>query len=48
MKSRFLMRFTAITSFVALAIPVSLAAQDNQDHHPTHHHYSLVDGLHGS
>jgi probable HAF family extracellular repeat protein len=40
MKSRFLMCFAAITLFVALAIPVSLAAQE----HPTRHHqYTVVD-----
>jgi probable HAF family extracellular repeat protein len=41
MKSRFLMCFTAIALFVALSIPVSLAAQDNRDQR--HHHYKLVD-----
>ena len=40
MKSRFLMCFTAIASFVALSIPVLLTAQK----HPTmHHRYKLID-----
>jgi probable HAF family extracellular repeat protein len=40
MKSRILMLFAAIASLVALAIPVSLAAQE----HPTKHHtYKLID-----
>ena len=40
MKSRFLMCLIAATLFVALAIPVSLAAQE----HPTRHHqYTVVD-----
>jgi uncharacterized repeat protein (TIGR03803 family) len=43
MKSRFLMCFTATALFVALSIPVSLAAQGNRDHHPKHHHYKLTD-----
>jgi probable HAF family extracellular repeat protein len=36
---------SAISLFVALAIPASLAAQDNQDRNknPQHHHYQLVD-----
>jgi len=33
----------AATLFAALAIPVQLAAQDNQDNHHKHHHYQLVD-----
>ena len=41
MKSEELMCIAAITLLVALAIPVSLAAQQNK---PTHHHqYTLVD-----
>jgi probable HAF family extracellular repeat protein len=40
MKSRFLMCCTAIALFVALSIPVSLAAQE---HHTKHHQYQLVD-----
>ena len=44
MKSRTLMYFAAITLFAALAIPVGLAAEDNQDrNHHKHHHYQLVD-----
>jgi probable HAF family extracellular repeat protein len=43
MKSRFLMCFTAITLF-ALAVPVQLTAQDNQNHNNDQHpHYQLVD-----
>jgi hypothetical protein len=36
---------TAVMTLLAatLAIPVRLAAQDNQDHHRKHHHYKLVD-----
>jgi probable HAF family extracellular repeat protein len=40
MKSRFLMCFTAIALFVALSIPLSLAAQE---HPAKHHQYKLVD-----
>jgi probable HAF family extracellular repeat protein len=40
MKSRFLMRFSAIALFAALALPVSLAAQE---HAALHHHYKLID-----
>ena len=45
MKARFLMLLTAVTLFAALAIPVRLAAQDNQDHNDNHklHHYKLTD-----
>jgi probable HAF family extracellular repeat protein len=42
MKSRFLMCFTAIALFAALAIPLQLTAQGNQDNHK-HHHYKLID-----
>jgi probable HAF family extracellular repeat protein len=34
---------TALTLLTALAIPVRLAAQDNQDHKHKHHHYKLID-----
>lgn len=36
---------TAIALLAALAVPVSLAAQDNQDRNknPKHHHYKLID-----
>jgi probable HAF family extracellular repeat protein len=40
MKSEKLMYITAMTLLVALAIPVSLAAQE---HHKKHHKYNLVD-----
>ena len=43
MKCRFLMCFTAVALFVALAIPASLAAQDKQDEHNMYHHYTLID-----
>jgi len=35
----------ALTPFAALAIPVSLAAQDNAepDHHHKYHHYQIID-----
>lgn len=42
MKSRFLMLPVGIALFVALAIPVRLAAQHNQGSHK-HHHYKLID-----
>ena len=44
MKSK-LMWFTAITLFAALAFPVRLAAQDNEDHNNRnkHHHYKFID-----
>jgi hypothetical protein len=41
MKSRFLMCFTAITSFVALSIPVSVTAQKQQAKHQLR--YKLFD-----
>jgi len=41
MKSRFLMLLTAITLFAALATPLRLAAQDNQDR--KHNRYQLID-----
>jgi probable HAF family extracellular repeat protein len=41
MKSRKQYCFTAITLLAALAIPVSLAADDEGDHHHKHNHYSL-------
>jgi uncharacterized repeat protein (TIGR03803 family) len=37
------MCITAVTLFVALAMPVSLAAQDNRDHDLNNHHYKLID-----
>jgi probable HAF family extracellular repeat protein len=44
MKFRFLMLLTTITLFTALAMPVRLDAQNNQDHERTHHHhYKLID-----
>jgi probable HAF family extracellular repeat protein len=43
MKSRCLMRFSAMTLFAALAIPLQVSAQDNQDHQHKHHHYQVVD-----
>jgi len=43
MKSRFLMCSTAITLFAALAMPLRLAAQGNQNHNNKHHHYRLID-----
>lgn len=44
MKSRTLTYITLITLFAALAIPVRLAAQDNQNHTKNeHHHYKLID-----
>jgi len=43
MKSRFLTLLTAITLFSVLAVPVDLAAQDNQDPKQKHHHYKLID-----
>src|SRR5579864_6081316 len=42
MKSRFLM-LIAMTVFVALAIPVGLAAQRNQGGNSKHHHYQFID-----
>jgi hypothetical protein len=45
MKSTTLMCLVAIMFFAALAIPVRLAAQANQDHRNSHHHhrYQLID-----
>lgn len=43
MKSRKQYCFTAITLLVALAIPISLAADDEGDNHHKHHHYKLID-----
>ncbi|HXM22376.1 MAG TPA: hypothetical protein VN948_14065 [Terriglobales bacterium] len=43
MKSRILTCFTAITLFAALAIPLRLDAQDNQNDNHKHHHYKLID-----
>jgi probable HAF family extracellular repeat protein len=45
MKSRFLICFTAIALFAALANPAGLAAEDNQEHNNNHkdHHYRLID-----
>jgi hypothetical protein len=45
MKSRTLTCITVVTLFAALAVPVGLAAQDNQDHNNNskHHHYKLID-----
>jgi len=41
MKPRFLMALTVVILFAALADPLTLAAQDNQD--TRHHHYKLID-----
>ena len=45
MKSRIFACFTAMSLFAALAVPVGLAAQDNEDHnnHQKHHRYKLID-----
>jgi len=45
MKPRFLMLLAAIALFVALAIPVRLAAQNKPEHNNNHqfHHYKLMD-----
>jgi len=43
MKSRKQNFFTVITLLAALAIPISLAADDHGDHHHKHHHYKLID-----
>jgi probable HAF family extracellular repeat protein len=43
MKVRFLMCFSVITLSVALANPVSLAAQDKQQHQHKFHHYLFID-----
>jgi len=42
MKSRTLTCITAITLFAALAVPVGLVAQEQNDK-PKHHHYKLID-----
>jgi probable HAF family extracellular repeat protein len=42
MKSRCCICFAAITLFAALAIPLRLSAQDNQDHNHRHVRYSLT------
>src|SRR5215469_9685187 len=42
MKSRTLTCITTVTLFAALAIPLSLAAANEGDHHK-HHHYQLID-----
>jgi probable HAF family extracellular repeat protein len=43
MKSRFSMLLISITLFFTTGIRSGLAAQDNRDHHPKHHHYKLID-----
>jgi hypothetical protein len=43
MKSRTVTCITTMTLFAVLAIPVRLAAQDNQGHHRKHHHHQLID-----
>jgi probable HAF family extracellular repeat protein len=43
MNSKTWTRIIALALFAALAVPVQLAAQDNQDHHQQHHHYKLID-----
>jgi hypothetical protein len=43
MKSRFLMCFSVIALFAALAMPLRLPAQDNQSSNHKHHHYKLID-----
>jgi probable HAF family extracellular repeat protein len=45
MKSRTWMWTTAVSLFAALAIPVNIAAQDNEEQHhkPRHHTYRLID-----
>jgi probable HAF family extracellular repeat protein len=43
MKSRMLTCITVVTLFVAMAVRVRLAGQDNRDHHHKHHHYKLID-----
>jgi probable HAF family extracellular repeat protein len=42
MKSRTLTWITTMTLFAALAVPLRLAAQDNQNHKNAHHHYKLI------
>ena len=41
MKSKKLTSFATIALLAVLALPVSLFAQDKQDH--KHHHYQLID-----
>jgi probable HAF family extracellular repeat protein len=43
MNSQTWTRIIALMLFAAVAIPVQLAAQDNQDHHHRPHHYTLID-----
>src|SRR6266566_4235684 len=45
MKSRILTCIAVLTLFAALAIPVRLSAQDNQEHNKKHkhHHYQVID-----
>jgi len=45
MKCRTWMKTTAVSLFAALAIPVNIAAQDNEEQHhkPRHHTYRLID-----
>jgi len=43
MKCRILTCIAAITLFAALAPPVHLAAQNDYDRKPNHHHYQLID-----
>jgi probable HAF family extracellular repeat protein len=43
MKSRFLLSLPAVTLLAALAVPVRLAAQENQSPKVKHHRYQLID-----
>ena len=43
MKSRVCSSAISMTLFVAMAVPVQLAAQGKQANHHKHHHYQLVD-----
>lgn len=43
MKKNLAIYITALTLFATLAIPVQLAAQDEQDHHHMHNYYQLID-----
>ena len=43
MNSQTCTRIIAVTLFATLAIPVRPAAQDKQDQHNMHHHYTLID-----
>ena len=43
MKSKILTAFTTIALLAVLAIPVQLAAQDNQQHQHKFHHYQFID-----